>query len=222
MKLAVLFSGGKDSGLAMYYAMKHHEIVCLINIVSENDESYMFHTPNIKLAEKQAKCIGIPIIIQKTTGEKEKELKDLEKAIRKAIKNYKIEGVVTGAIESVYQASRVQTITNKLGIECFNPLWQKDQWDILDELINFKFDVIITGVFGEGLNNLIGKKIDHNTIAKLHEIHKKLKINPAGEGGEYESFILNAPFYKKRLEIKKSIIKTDKENGKILIIEELS
>jgi ABC transporter with metal-binding/Fe-S-binding domain ATP-binding protein len=221
MNTAVLFSGGKDSGLALMYALKHTTVKCLITIISESDESYMFHVPNIKLAEIQAKATGIPIIIQKTKGEKEVELKDLEKAIKKAIKNYKIEAVVTGAIESVYQASRVQTITNKLNIECFNPLWQKDQFELLQELIDNKFEIIIVGVFGEGLDTLIGKKINSQTIEEIRKIHSKLKINPAGEGGEYESFILNAPYYKKRLTIKKSSIKKDKEGGKILVIEEI-
>ncbi|MEM4637734.1 MAG: diphthine--ammonia ligase [Candidatus Woesearchaeota archaeon] len=218
---AVLFSGGKDSGLALMYALKHTNVKCLINIISENSESYMFHTPNIKWVKNQAESIGLPLLVQKTKGKKEEELKDLEKAIKNAVKKYQIQGVVTGAIESVYQASRIQTITNKLKIECFNPLWQKDQWELLQELIDNKFEIMIVGVFGEGLDKLLGKKINSETIEEIRAIYSKLKINPAGEGGEYESFILNAPYFKKPLKIKKSSIKTDKEGGKILIIEEI-
>lgn len=222
MPTAVLFSGGKDSGLALKYAMEYTDVKCLITIVSENDESYMFHIPNIRWAEKQAEAIGLPIIVQKTKGEKEKELTDLEKAIKKAIKDYRIEGVVTGAIESVYQASRVQAITNKLKIECFNPLWQKDQFELLNELVENKFEIMIVGVFGEGLGGLLGKTINNRTIDELKKIHEKLKINPAGEGGEYESFIINAPYFKKSLKIKKSSIIKEKSGGKILVIEGLA
>lgn len=221
IRTAVLFSGGKDSGLALKYALEFTDVKCLITIVSESDESYMFHIPNIKWAEKQAEVIGLPIIIQKTKGEKEKELKDLEKAIKNAVKKYKIQGVVTGAIESVYQASRIQAITNKLGIECFNPLWQKGQFELLQELVDCGFEVIIVGVFGEGLDGLLGKKIDAATIKELKRIQEKLKINPAGEGGEYESFILDAPYFKRPIKIKKTRTIAEKSGGKILFIEDL-
>src|SRR3989344_4233760 len=99
MKLGVLFSGGKDSTFATWLAKKEgYEISCLISIVSDNKESYMFHTPSIEKTKKQAEVMNIPIIFQKTEGKKEIELKDLEEAIRKAKKKYKIEGIVTGAV----------------------------------------------------------------------------------------------------------------------------
>src|SRR3989344_685418 len=127
MKLGVLFSGGKDSTFAAYLAKRNgYEISCLISIVSENKESYMFHTPSISKTEKQAKAMGIPIIIQKTKGEKEKELDDLKNAIKKAVRKFKIEGIATGAVESVYQTSRIQKICNELDLECFNPLWLRN------------------------------------------------------------------------------------------------
>ncbi|MGV8150308.1 MAG: diphthine--ammonia ligase [Candidatus Woesearchaeota archaeon] len=218
MKLAVLFSGGKDSCLAMHYAMKYHKIACLISIISESEESYMFHVPNIELTKLQAKMMNIPIIIQKTVGEKEKELKDLEKAIKLAITKYHVEGVVTGAVESAYQASRVQKICSKLKIECFNPLWQKDQMGILQELIEKKFEILIVGTFAEGLNDILGRTIDERFISDMKRLSDKYKINPAGEGGEYESFALNAPFFKKRIEILKSEILQETSGGRVLKI----
>ena len=117
-----------------------YEIACLISVFSENPESYMFHTPSIEKTKQQAEAMNIPLIIQKTKGQKESELKDLEKAVKKAKSEYKIEGVVTGAIESIYQASRIQNICNKLGLECFNPLWQRNEEEYLEELIkNIRF-----------------------------------------------------------------------------------
>ncbi len=221
-RVAVLFSGGKDSGLALSYALKYADVKCLIIIISKNPESYMFHTPNISWAPKQAEMTGIPIIVQETRGEKEIELEDLKKAISKAKKQYKIDAVVTGAIESVYQASRVQSITNELGLECFNPLWQRDQLAHLKELVDSGFDIIIIGTFGEGLEKLLGRKIDNKFIEDVRLLRDRLKINPAGEGGEYESFIINAPYYSKGLTIESSKILKDKESGMILSIERIS
>ena len=136
MKLAVLFSGGKDSTLALMKAMAKEEVSCLISIISENPESYMFHTPNMEIARLQAAAMGIPIVEMGTEGRKEKELKDLREAIRFAMENSSIKGLVTGAVESVYQASRVQKICSDLGIFCFNPLWKKDQVELLEEVVN--------------------------------------------------------------------------------------
>jgi len=204
MKLAVLFSGGKDSTYAIYLAKKEgYEISCLISIFSENKESFMFHTPSIERVKEQAKIMEIPLIVVKTKGEKEKELDDLEKGIMKAIKEFKIEGIITGAVESVYQAMRIQKICNKLKIKCFNPLWQKEQIELLEDLIKNKFKVIITGVFAYPLNEKwLGRRIDKKFIEEMRMLSEKYKINPAGEGGEFESFVLNCPLFKKRLKVK--------------------
>jgi len=208
MKLGVLFSGGKDSTLATLIAKrKGYKISCLISLVSENKESYMFHTPSISKTKKQAEAMGIPLIIQKTKGEKEKELKDLKKAIANAKKKYGIEGIATGAVESVYQASRIQKICNELNLECFNPLWQKNQIELLEDLLKNKFEIIITGVFAFPLDkSWLGRKIDKKFIGEVRELQEKYKINPAGEGGEFESFVLYAPkLFRKKLKVKSFI-----------------
>ena len=161
MKLASLFSGGKDSVYSAYIAKQQgHEIACLITILSKNKESYMFHTPSIEKTKNQASCMNIPLIITKTEGKKEEELKDLEKAIKKAIKKYKIEGIITGAIQSVYQSSRIQKICDKLNVKCVNPLWHTNEKEYLNNLIKNKFKVILTGVFAYPLNqSWLGKPL---------------------------------------------------------------
>ena len=111
MKLAVLFSGGKDSTYAAFLAKESgHELVCLITIASENQDSYMFHTPSISATEVQAKSMNLPLIQHTTKGVKEDELKDLKDVINQVKEEYGVEGIVTGAVGSVYQASRIQTI----------------------------------------------------------------------------------------------------------------
>ncbi len=214
MKLAALFSGGKDSAYAMYKAMNHHEISCLIAIVSQNPESYMFHTPNIGLTEIQAESIGIPLLTVKTKGEKEKELTDLKNALKHAKKLFSIKGVVTGAIESVYQATRIQKICDELGLWVFNPLWQKDQVELLNELLENKFEVIIAGVFAYPFDkSWLGRRLDKDMIKELISLKEKYKINPTGEGGELESFVTYAPFFKKKIEIKKASVSYSNYSG---------
>jgi diphthine-ammonia ligase len=204
MKLGVLFSGGKDSTYAAYLAKKEgYELVCLISLESKNKESFMFHTPSISCVKKQAESMKIPILIQETKGEKEIELIDLRKAIKRAIKNYKIKGIVTGALESVYQASRIQNICNELRIECFNPIWQKNQIELLDDLIKNKFEIVISGVFAYPLDqSWLGRKINKKFILEVEKYQEKYKINPAGEGGEFETLVLNCPLFSRELKIK--------------------
>lgn len=215
MKLGILFSGGKDSTYSAWLVKNFgYELTCLISIFSKNPESYMFHTPSIKKTKKQAEVMGIPIIIQKTNGEKEEELKDLEKAIEKAKQKYKIEGIVSGAIQSVYQASRIQKICDKLNLECFNPLWQKNEEEYLEELIKNKFKIIIVGVFAYPLDkSWLGREINQKVVNELKKINQKYKINLAGDGGEFETFVLNCPLFKKELNIINKEISSTGENS---------
>lgn len=217
MKLGILLSGGKDSVYAAYLAKKAgHELACAISIVSENPHSFMFHTPSIEKTKRQAEEMGMPIILQVTKGEKEVELEDLKIAIQKAKDEFGIEGVVTGAVESVYQATRVEKITNEMKIECFNPLWQKDQTELLKDLIKEKFEVIITGVFAYPLDSRwLGRVVDKNFIEETNILQKEMGINPAGEGGEFETFVLNCPLFKKGLKIKDKKIEGESYSWKM-------
>lgn len=219
LKLAILYSGGKDSNLATWIANEEgYDISCLITLQSKNKDSFMFHTPSIKQTKAQAEAIGLPLIAEETEGEKEKELKDLGKAIRKAVELYDVEGIVTGAVESVYQASRIQEICDKLGIECFNPLWQKSQIEILEDLLKNKFEVIITGVAAYPLDeSWLGKKIDKEFIKEVKKLNEKYEINPAGEGGEFETFVLNGPMFKHKLKVKNKKTSGEKNSWRMEI-----
>lgn len=78
MRLGVLFSGGKDSTLALHKAGEKEEVVCLITIFSQNKESFMFHTANIDITALQAEALGLPLVQKVTAGKPEEELEDLE------------------------------------------------------------------------------------------------------------------------------------------------
>jgi ABC transporter with metal-binding/Fe-S-binding domain ATP-binding protein len=202
MRLGVLFSGGKDSTFALHLAAEKEEVSCLITVVSKNKESYMFHTPNIDVTTLQAQALGLPLVSVVTEGKKEEELVDLEAAIVEAKEKFQIDGLVTGAIESVYQASRVQRICNHLDVWCFNPLWKYDQQVLLKTLVAKNFEVIISGVFAYPLDEKwLGARLDPLVITRLVQFQGQYGISPSGEGGEIETTVLDAPMFKQRIKI---------------------
>jgi diphthine-ammonia ligase len=221
MILGVLFSGGKDSTYALLKATEHNEVACLITLISRNKESYMFHTPNIDVTSLQAEAMEIPIMHVSTAGKKEEELEDLKVAISKAKEKFQIEGVVTGAVESVYQSERIQKICNDLDLWCFNPLWKKDQEELLRELLKEKFKIIISGIFAYPLDEKwLGREVDEKMIDELVELKKKYGLSPSGEGGEIETTVLDAPFFERRIEVLSSE-KLSKDNSGVFVIKKL-
>jgi ABC transporter with metal-binding/Fe-S-binding domain ATP-binding protein len=218
MKLGILFSGGKDSTFALHKAAEKEEVVCLITLISENKESYMFHTPNIDVTALQAKALALPMVKKVTEGKPEEELKDLEEAIEQAIKNYGIEGVVTGAVKSLYQSKRIQRICDHLGITCLNPLWKKNPKTLLENLVAKCFKIIISGVFAYPLDkSWLGKELDKEMIEKLLLLEKEFGLSISGEGGEIETTVLDAPLFKKRIEILDYAVEAKGNSGVFII-----
>ena len=220
MDLAALFTGGKDSTYAIYLAQQQgHNVVCLITLKSKNSASYMFHTPAIDLTELQAEALELPLINADTKGVKEKELLDLEKAIVKAKKKFPFEGIITGALFSEYQSSRIEKIAWKLDLKVISPLWHKEQEKEIEELLEKKFQFIMTSIAAEGLDkSWLNRVITQKALERLKQLQKKFKINIAGEGGEYESLVLDCPLFKKRLVIETVKVEEEHENTARLII----
>lgn len=213
MKLAILFSGGKDSAYALYKAMQEHEVVCLISIISENKHSYMFHTPNISLVDLQAEAIGLPLIKKTTKGIKEKELEDLKVALYEADQKYDLDGVVSGAFASKYQKERIERICVDLGLQSITPLWGEDPEKLMREMINNGFEFILSSIAAEGLDeSWLGRVITNKDIDKLVELNKKTGIHIAFEGGEAESLMIKGPIFKSRIKIEKAETEMEDEN----------
>jgi ABC transporter with metal-binding/Fe-S-binding domain ATP-binding protein len=200
--------------------MEKNEVACLITLVSENPDSYMFHTPNISRTGLQAEAMGIALLTWKTHGIKEEELSDLRAAIASAKEQFGIQGIVTGAIESVYQAARVQRVCRDEDLWCYNPLWQTDQVDYLRRLLKEGFSVIISGVFAYPFDSSwLGASLTEERIQTLERLERKYRINPSGEGGELETFVLDAPFFRKRIEILKASKRYANYRGRFVIEE---
>lgn len=201
MRVAVLFSGGKDSTFALNVALKQNwEVKYLVTIMPERKDSWMFHHPCIELTKLQAEVVGIKQITKKTSGEKEKELEDLIEAI-KPITN-EVDAVVSGAVLSRYQKDRIDAVCKELGLKSITPLWHKNEERLLKEEIEAGLEIIITGVATAGMDeSWLGRKINLKTIKELKSLHKKYGINITFEGGEAETFVTDTPFFSKRIEL---------------------
>ena len=213
MKAAVLFSGGKDSTLALFHALNAGYIAkYLITLFPRNPESYMFHKPDYRIAIEQAKLMGIPMVRKATSGEKEKELADLEAAIEKV--KGKIECVVTGAVASEYQRSRVHGICRKLGLAPFSPLWHTPPERLWDMLLGNGFRVVMTQVACDGLGKeWLGAEMTPEKLAELKALSARYKFNLAGEGGEFETLVVDCPLFAKPLELGRTRIEWDEKTS---------
>ncbi|MBT6995133.1 diphthine--ammonia ligase [Candidatus Woesearchaeota archaeon] len=218
--VASLYSSGKDSTYSLQLVRDMgYNVNSLVTIKSSNLDSYMYHTPNVDLVVLQAESLGLPLLVEKTSGLKEDELKDLERALIKAKKKFSISGVVTGALFSEYQASRIGKICDSLGLECFNPLWHKDQASYMKEVIKAGYKIIFSSIAADGLSKeWLGKEITLEDVDKLVKLHAKNGLNVAGEGGEFESLVVDCPLFEKKIEVVDSSIEMENEyTGKYLI-----
>jgi predicted ATP pyrophosphatase (TIGR00289 family) len=199
MRVAVLATGGKDSALAFYKILNaDHEIKFLVTMIPLREDSWMFHYPNIRLVDLFAETVEVPLVKAETSGIKEEEVEDLKRVIEKL----DVDAIVSGAIASNYQKTRIENVCKQLGLKCIAPLWHRNPLDILNEIVDLKFDVIITGVCAYGFNReWLGRKIDEASIKALIELNKQYGVSLVGEGGEYETLVLDAPFFKKRIKI---------------------
>jgi len=215
MRVAVLVSGGKDSVLALHHILnKGYAVKCLVSMIPLRADSWMFHYPNIRLTDMLAKAVGIPLIKAETSGVKEKEVQDLKRLINKL----DVEGVVSGAIASSYQKTRIDTVCRQLELKSVTPLWHEDPLDILKEILELNFEVVITGVYAYGFDRQwLGKKIDEDAVDALVRLNKKYQTSIVGEGGEYETLVLDAPFFKKRIKILESETIWENQGGYLSI-----
>jgi diphthine-ammonia ligase len=219
LKSAVLYSGGKDSNHALYLAKENgNEIRALITLFPENNESWMFHYPNVQHTQLQAEALEVPLVTRLTKGDKEDELKDLQAVIEEVKERFKIDSIVSGAIESHYQKSRIDKICLVLGLLSIAPLWQRDPEQLIMEEISLGFETIITACMARGLTReWLGRKIDYDCLQDLKKIREKYGVHLSFEGGEGETFVLDSPLFKNKIKILESETLWHNDSGYLVI-----
>ncbi|MHC1630401.1 MAG: diphthine--ammonia ligase [Methanoculleaceae archaeon] len=219
LRLAALNSGGKDSLYACWQAMQKESVCCMVTVYPENPESYLLHTPNVRQVRYQAAASGLPLIAVESSGIEEEEIDDIRRALEHAMDRFGIDGIVTGAVQSVYQATRIQQLCADLDLWCFNPLWQTDPHHYLRRLVAEGFIVCITAVAAGPLDeSWLGRKIDAALIQDLERLEERYGISIVGEGGEFETYVLDAPFFSSRISITRSSAEYHRDHGLFRIL----
>lgn len=215
MGYAALFSGGKDSSLALWKAQTLGlNVDYLVTAFPQRNDSYMFHKPNLHLVPELAKSIDIELVKVKTSGEKEKELIDL----KNELENLDIMGLITGTVASNYQMERIEIIAREISLDVFAPLWKMNQSELLEDLLKNNFKTIMVSISARGLDEeWLGKNIDNKCIQDLKKLHDKYGINISGEGGEYETMVIGAPNYNQNFKVTEKEKFWDGRRGELMI-----
>ena len=217
MRVASLFSGGKDSTYALYFAQQRGwEVTSLVTLLPSATDSRLYHVPNVHLAPVLSECLEIPLV-QKMAGVGEAE--ELQ-ALRTALGGIVADGVVMGTIASDYQRARVDAICHDLGLRTFAPLWRRDQASLMEDYLAAGFRIIVTGVAAEGLGvTWLGREIDEKAREQLLHLHKKHGLSICGEGGEYETLVVDGPNFRRRLKILESQVEWTGTSGTLNILK---
>lgn len=196
-----LLTGGKDSVYSLYYAISQGwEVPETLTICPKVDETLMYHYPNARLAELSSKAMGVRNY--RLELDKQGEDKELEVLFSYLSDRRDVDGIVTGAIKSEYQRTRFDRVCEELGIRSISPLWRKDEMALLREMIEFGMEIIIVGISAEGLGKeWLGRKLDLNSLRNLERLSEEFGFNPSGEGGEFETLVVDAPFYRMKIDI---------------------
>jgi ABC transporter with metal-binding/Fe-S-binding domain ATP-binding protein len=223
VRVAALYSGGKDSTFSIFKAKKvGHEVVSLITMLPSADDSALFHYPNIWLTKILAEAMQIPITRRSITynGSKKTEFQALEKAVKKVKSDYDIQAIVHGGISSKFQRDIFEKICCRNDLAALAPIWNIEPTAYMYSLIDEKFHVKIVGVSAMGLErSWLGKSLDEASICQLESIGKKYRFNIAFEGGEAETLVLDCPLFTKKLDIKNANVHWDGQRGIFEILE---
>jgi len=222
MRLASLFSGGKDSTFSIYLAQKQgHEIKCLLTVVPKSAESHLLHHPNLKWAKLQSESMRIPLVsVESDSDETSNELELMKRMLVRAINDYSIEGVVHGGIKSKFQKDNFENICNDLGLHVLSPIWNSEPEQYMNDLLQSNFEFILTSVSSEGLDDSwLGKKLEFDDLERMKTLAKKFHFNLNFEGGEAESFVMNCPLFSEPIEILKNKKFWDGYRGRFEILE---
>jgi ABC transporter with metal-binding/Fe-S-binding domain ATP-binding protein len=217
MDLAALVSGGKDSMLAMYRMYKMgHNIRFLLTMNPASQESYMFHHQNIWVVNLISETTKIPLIMGETHGRKEVELSDLKSLLQKVEGG--VDGIISGALASNYQKSRIELLCDELSLKSFSPLWRIDSVQMWEDLFVEGFQAMVTAVAAEGLKEKwLGKVVDESSFHELKKLSEKHRFHLGFEGGEAETLVLDMPLYEKKIVVLESDVEWQGTHGSLII-----
>jgi diphthine-ammonia ligase len=221
VKLAALFSGGKDSTYSVLRAKElGHKVACLIAMQPASDESMLFHYPNSWVTSRQAEAMKIPSFAFEAKEGKDGEVNALEAAVIEAKSLYGIEGVVFGGIASRFQKDAFEGVCRRQRLQPVAPLWGIEPEKYMAELLDRGFEIIIVGVSAMGLGKeWLGATIDRAALSRLVPLAKKYGFNLAFEGGEAETLVTDCPLFEKKLRIKDARTHWDGQRGMFEILE---
>jgi len=194
----VLFSGGKDSSYALFLASgTGYEITGLLNLRPTYEDSLLYHRVGGPVVGLQAESMGLPLkIIEIPSPDLEVEL------LKSALSGLDVDVLVCGVLESEYQRSIIHDVCEILGIENLNPLWGKNNPEMLREMICSGFEIMVASVAAEGLEKeWLGRVLDNVAVDELLALSSKYRFSPMGEGGEYETLVLSSPMMKQKIEV---------------------
>ena len=220
MKLAALFSGGKDSTYSIYKAKQMgHDVKCLITIFPKSANSHLLHFPNIKLTKLQSETLEIPQITSTSNSDDLSEEMDvLETLLEKAKLDFQIDGLVHGGISSEFQKKNFEKICKESNLNIITPLWKINPREYMNNLLNSNFKFILTSVSSDGLDETwLGKIISVDDVSLLSNLSSKYGFNLNFEGGEAETFVTDCPIYSHPITINKSQTTWDGYRGRFEI-----
>lgn len=222
MKLACLFSGGKDSTYAIHVAKKQgHEVVCLLSIFPKSDESHLLHHPNLQWTKLQSESMNIPqltaISSSDDTGD---ELIIIENLLRHAKVQFQIDGLLHGGIKSKFQKEQFETLCSKLNLIPVAPLWETEPKKYMNDLLDSGFNFMMITVSSDGLDEQwLGKLILKSDIEILNILSSKFGFNLNFEGGEAETFVIDCPLFSNPIKINKFLKHWDGYRGRFEIVD---
>jgi ABC transporter with metal-binding/Fe-S-binding domain ATP-binding protein len=215
MRLAALFSGGKDSTYAAYLMEQQgHSISTLVSVLPRDPHSMVFHTPNLHLLPTMAEAMRKGMVTVSSDGTEEGDLE----ALARVLSLIRVDGVVTGAIASDYQWDRINWVCERLGLRVFSPLWRKGQEALMRDIIASGTRAVVVAVMAEGLGpRWLGRALDEEALDELLELRRTKGVNPSGEGGEYESLVTDSPLHSKRMELLDVERDVARDHGRLIV-----
>ena len=222
MKLASLFSGGKDSLYAIHKAKcVGHQVECLITIFPKSDESHLLHHPNLIWTKLQSESMNVPQLTSHLNSDDvEEELFNLFNLLKIAKTKYKIDGVVHGGISSTFQKKKFENVCSKLDLVPFGPLWKSSPNEYMNNLLDSNFIFIITSVTSDGLDSKwLGIPITKSHLYDLEKLSTRFDFNLNFEGGEAETFVIDCPLFSKPIKINTNKKSWDGYRGRFEIVD---